>query len=369
MDNQKIVRIINKEEYLDMSLDIIEKYPNSPFYSYFKEYQTNNVCFNDICTNLDFQLNFEQFVIMYNYVSNKYHYLDAPDDIKILMDKFNFIDPVLIYVANQIENKNKKLYAEILKNSKQLYDKFDIFMSKKNTLLTMNFDEYKVYKDIFSTNPNIIPVQIILNKFFMNTKMSIDREKMAFFIQCIHIYDGLPLYHMSKYPDKPGIFFLENEGTMSGINRNIVREKMFHVCDPLCFGGEYHEFDEMEDFSLDLPTFSCNYYLKIRTENDLAQNWYSDDMSTYIDTYITINTLYSHYKFNYELFSSASKKCLKSDKIIHFCSQDTKQMFRNIYTIITQDPDLMQQMVKYDSMDKSQIIFGFIQLGNCVAES
>ena len=367
MNNQKFVRIINEERYLDMSLDVIEKYPNTPFYSYFKEFPTNNVFFNDICTSLDFHINFEEFITMYDYVSNKYHYLDAPDNIKNLMDKFNFIDPTLISVANQIENNKKNLYAGILKSLKQLYDRFDIFISKKNTLLTMNFDEYQMYKDALSTNPNIIPVQIILNHKRFVTELTTIREieKRPYFIQCINIYDGLPLYHASQFIDEPDIFFLENEYTRSvqydshpfqGIDRNMVREQMFNVCDQSYFSSEIRT--KISDKAIDFSFITLWSKHETATEIDLAQNWYSDDIITYIDTYLNVNT-FTRY-FHYDLFKRASEKYLNNDNIIHFYGSDVKQMFRNIYIIISQDPYLMQQMKSCIT----PVIFGFVQLGN-----
>lgn len=361
MDKEKFIRIINEEKYLDMSLNIIEKYPNSPFYLYLTEYPIESIRFNDICTNLGFQLNFDQFVNMYHFISNQCHYLDVPYDIKNLMDKFNFIDSRLNSIANQIESNNKILYADILKKSKQIYDKFDTFLSKKNTLLTLNLDEYRMYLDTLA-NPYIIPVQIILHHEYFSQFVATDEiEKLPYHIQCICIFDGLPLSHVSKNKDDPDIFFLENGDAKYSIGRNMVREQMFNICSSRLFEENTSRCSRKKtrDFGFIVSSSGkwCHGY-ELDTEDNIVQNFYSDDICTYIDTYLNINTYRK--PVNRNLIESASKKYLQNDKIIHFNRLDAKQLSRNIYTIITRDSDLARQMKS--TSRTTNVVFGFVHI-------
>ena len=351
MDNQKFIRIVDGEKHLDMSLDIIAKYPNSPFYSYFKEYSIEDISFADLCINQNFQLNFDSFVSMYNVISNKCDYMDAPEHIKNIIDKFGLIDPTLNHIGCMLENDRKTVYAEISKSIKQSYDKFTKFLSAKNTFFVANFDEYQKYKDILSTNQSIIPVQIILNKIrHMKNPITISGYKII--IQSINIYNGLPLYHASIDDDEPDMFFLEDENISSSININSVRKKMLDMY------GTHRKFSISTNVPYTMP--NCydedDYY----ENGEFAQYFYSDDIRCYIRGYCDMT---DHGYINCsedDISDDDDENYIKNSKVINFSYMiDRKQIFRNVYTIIAQNLELLQKM---NAKPGSKIIFGFVHV-------
>ena len=349
MDNQKFIRIVSGQKYLDMSLDIIAKYPNSPFYSYFKEYSIKDISFTDLCMNQNFQLDFDSFVTMYNVISGERDYIDAPEHIKNIIDKFGLIDPTLNRIGGILENDMEKSYAVILRATKQLYEKFSNFLSNKNTLFIASFDEYQKYKDILSTNQNIIPVQIILNRIYFPK-----RRWLTTIIQSINIYNSLPLYHISATDNKPDIFFLEDENMPSGININAARKKILALIPryrvrldlPYIYEPSYASIIETDDQSDDIIKTHMQYF-------------YDDDMRGYIEAYIDL----MDQGFDpSDITDDVHDNYINKSKIIDVSHMiDRKQTFRNIYTTVTQSTEMLQKLHSARTK-KSQIIFGFVHV-------
>lgn len=202
MANTDPLYIIHNDKSILIPAEIISRYPNSPIYNYWKEYPGAEMKFEDLCKNLDCELNFDTFVEICDIIQGKHHLLDTNASIRNIMKKFNLILPV-----------TEHYYESILNDTKQHSDKINNLCFHKNTFLCLDYSAYRSYQKYLVDYQDIIPVQIIYH------------AEPSYEIQSIHIYNGLPIYYEAKLGQK---CFLKDEivGNETFLNVDYFRKQM-----------------------------------------------------------------------------------------------------------------------------------------------
>lgn len=165
------------KQFVDIPFNIVDRYPDSPFYYYMTNHPTELLLFENICQNLnlDLELTFELFQQMCTVLVNDTSLFDVSLDIKKILRIFNLVDPITEY----LETFYKNTY-NLCRNG------YHTLLFNKNTFYEI-CDENVYYNPIhkmISVHKDIIPVKIIYSNQCINPG-----------IINISIYDGLPIYY------------------------------------------------------------------------------------------------------------------------------------------------------------------------------
>ena len=183
----KQLRIYHKNKYIDIPIDIINRYPDSPLYTCINYFSDETIHFESICSNFGGILTFGLFTQLCDVICGRCLYLDTSKKVRDLLKIFNLVDP---FIETIYENNYNNLLAE--------YNDFCHLMNTRGSVIEVSEEKYKRNYQKILLNPNIIPIQII-RKNDGGVKGKIVH---------IGIYDGLPIYDdMRSHIDE--IFILD----------------------------------------------------------------------------------------------------------------------------------------------------------------
>lgn len=138
----------NDNRVFILQSEIIKKYPNSVLYGYFELNKTN---YSEKLILDDFS--YDTFMIAHISIINPEKILIVPDHIKVLMDKHGLIDESIYFLNNKLTFEKNKMM-----------DDFVNFVNYPGTVFfTKSDNDYRLFKQQFSNNTNIIPIQVIIS--------------------------------------------------------------------------------------------------------------------------------------------------------------------------------------------------------------
>lgn len=275
----KIYHIENSNKTtIDIPIEIIQRYPDSPFYYFWKNHPDEEINFETLSQNLNCEFTFSSLKKIIDVICDKLCYLDAGSDIQHLLKIFNLLHPIIEHMFTPIHNDIVKKFNWINK-----------FLYQPGQFTDVNYDDYLSYINMLTTNKNIIPVQILWRDTFVydptkkespyqqfisteikkqraknpglanreymqlaaeewnkykvknniltggskskTTIMTPDEPKVADtnLIACINIFNGLPIYYKSKTGTQ---YFLANEINDNSFQVNKFRAQMcIHMTD------------------------------------------------------------------------------------------------------------------------------------------
>lgn len=213
MENPDTLYIINGDESIAISSEIISRYPNSPLYIFWKEFAGEEMKFEDLCQNLDYGLTFATFAKICDVIDGKRHLIDASLKVRNIMKKFNLILPL-----------TEDYYENILDMTRQYCDEIHNLIFHKNTSMFLKYDQYCHYQKYLKEYHDIIPVQIIYDAN----------------IQSIHIYNGIPIYYQTKSGQE---YFLKDEitGNEIALQVDYLRNQMIFRTAELVTPGRFDQ--------------------------------------------------------------------------------------------------------------------------------
>ena len=146
-ENKINIKVTHQGKIVIIPLYILEKYPESPIYNYWKEYELITLNFEDICQNINYELDFNTFVIICDILCGKKNITEQSFDIKKIMDKLGLISPLKM-----------ELYQAINDKTNEKINKLDNFLNNCWQILEIkNEAKFNFYKLKFSKNKNFIP--------------------------------------------------------------------------------------------------------------------------------------------------------------------------------------------------------------------
>ncbi len=205
MDNIIIIGFNNDTKTYELPKEIIKFYPNSILSLYGAAETNEKIIIED--------MTYEQFQTVYDVIIGKQKQWLVPQNIVKFMDKYGFVDDILLKLQNNI---NAQLNREMLWMD-------DFVNGKENQLLLTNTSEqYDEYKKLFGNNKNIMSVQI-----------TYDLGKLI----CINILEKVPIYYKENTFDN---IKFENNMDINLMRHNVIVKNLgcsdcniCCECDPL----------------------------------------------------------------------------------------------------------------------------------------
>lgn len=179
------LRICHNNEFIDIPVNILERYPLSPLYICVKFFPDYKISFDAICDNLSHDLTYGTFLDMCDVICDRCYYSDASKKVREFLKLFNLVDPIVEAIFERANYKYLDFHIDVTD-----------FLYHNISFLKVDSKKYQFLCDKFASNPKIVPVQVIWagKKYLQQTENDANADLPNAFLTHISIYDGLPIY-------------------------------------------------------------------------------------------------------------------------------------------------------------------------------
>ena len=157
-------KITQNERHIEIPLIILEKYPESPIYYCWKDFEQNNMTFEDLCKNINQELDFDTFIDICEVICDKCHLADISFKAKTIMDKWSLISTEDADFYKLIQENNKETYSN--RNNKNKIRSICLHKTSQKGLRPTNEDimEYLINlnSDGTAMDLHIAPIDIFI---------------------------------------------------------------------------------------------------------------------------------------------------------------------------------------------------------------
>ena len=255
------IKFKNDARTNQIPLSIIEKCPNSPIYTYWKEHPLEEI---------ELDMNYDIFMIILCVLNGTINYHYVSEEIKMTMDQYCLINDVAIPLEHHFRDKLNKKFIKLKEKINKQCTILHNFIDSTGQLVLLDCDTYVECKKIFQNKKNIIPIQLIYTSY--DTDLDITSVP-----SCISIYDGLPIYRkLINLKDSTGLDkdYLKIERLTDHIN------DLSNSTNVNIMLARFHMFYKHEKVQFRLPNINLRTPLpkKSRLININEENIYNNDL-------------------------------------------------------------------------------------------
>lgn len=270
---------------LDIPNEIIQRYPNSPLFYFWKNHSDEEIDFTALSQNLNCEFTFESLKQISDVICDKVRYIDVGTNIQQLLKFFNLVHPLI-----------DSIFTPIHVDATKKFDWLNTFLYHPGQFLNLNHTDYLNYHDMLITNKNIVPVQIfwkhnysirtsyqqfigaeiirlrneqpgLPNRQYMVMaavswnkfrNANVDQLKTATdnnHIVCINVYNGLPIYY--KFND---IMHSLHDETVNEPTTFMVNKFRAQMCMRITKHKDSSKRAYNDLFSRDTTSYFCGYF-------------------------------------------------------------------------------------------------------------
>jgi len=194
MTDNLIIGFWNDARTISIPPDIIKQYPLSPIYGYWIENPNDTIMIQDIC--------YADFCIIAQVIQGHIKQYHVSKQIKEYLHHYGFINDVLYEIECALDKTCHKMES---------------FLEYPDNIFLTTAEEYPFYKKLFHDKKHIIPIQVIYRIDCSNNSD----------IDCISIYDGLPIYYGNSIYEKKAHTLEQHVSISNSIDIKYARKKMF----------------------------------------------------------------------------------------------------------------------------------------------